>query len=249
MLVFRFKRRNIIKTKKSFPKNLITWCMIHVLIMGTGPLFSLIFNVRSVTSMWMSFIIHFSGASAAIGIVLFIYFYLNIIHTYNKKMRNIKVLCIGNKGIILICVGISEIIVFISTSFLYHYFGVPANILFWGSVLFSVLTLIPTFSFIGVFLYLKIVKMESERYAKLAKQLLITILLCVSISISTSAISIYCMIQTTIEWFLISLTFFFNILLTFYMFYILIKKQSKKSITTSSGTIISETISDTDIVK
>lgn len=244
-IIYRVKRNGNIKDKKKWPQIIAHYTIFHGIFMGLRPLIEIFTNERSINNIFISLLTHLEAASAANLIILFIYYQLNTIH--KGSIKKLDIVCIHNRFIILLSIDIVQLIMFIIGPFLYHYdYTVKnyANVTFWVSVSLITITTIPFFTLLGLLLYYKIKKTQMTKYFKVAKHILVLVIICGSVGLFTLAVAIYCSIDTRYEWIFIELCWISNIYLNFVIYLLVIRKQQKNIVTSSSDSNTDKSTTD-----
>ena len=234
-IILRIKRNQNTKQKKIIPYSIIHYALFHGIFMGLRPMIQLFTNYRSINNIYISLLTQLEAASAANLIIMFIYYQLDTI--LKGSIKKIDITCIHNRFIILLSIDITQFIVFFIGPFLYHYSDTVndyANITFWASVSLITVTTIPFLIFLGLSLYYKIMSSQMTRYFKVARHILFLVIICGLVGTFTLAVAIYSIIDTRYEWIFIELCWISNIHLNFIIYLLVIKKQQKTIVTSSS---------------
>ncbi len=203
---------------------LLFWTFIQNILMGLRPLLGLTMNITPANTLWLAFITHISGASAAGIVILFVYIQIQIL--VGSSLGGSHWLY-SNKKIILLLAGIIQAILFFIGPFLAQFANVPLYRMFWAPVILVDFTIIPYFCILGIILYNRINEVNVEKRKALSKRLLITIVSCSILGLFTGCVGIYSISVNTHEWVLIELCWLADIIFNTIFFSMFIHKKSR----------------------
>lgn len=220
--------------KKSMPhKMLLMWTLIQNPIMMIRPLINLLWNIYSINHIWMAFLSHLAAASAAGIGILFLYIELKIIRKGSiKKYSSIKY-----PQIILTIITITQFMLFLIGPILVYYTDIKAHHAFWVPLIAVDFTVIPYFSYLGISIYRKILKMVNDDYYALSTQILITVLICGIIGVVTGVMGIVCCFYSEIEWVIIDLCWIGGVVFNGVIFTLLSRQPVRQPINSNSTSV------------
>lgn len=240
-VVYSIYNRKYINKKKGIPKAVLVWSIFQNLIMSLRPLIGLLTGLRSSNSLFMEYITHISGASAAAILISFIYIQARLMH--KSSLIKSDSFLLENKLKILGITTIIEVILFLIGPLLTFYF--TRYFVFWIVVVIVDFTEIPYFCFLGISIYLLI--KQQDRFQKLARQIIITISICSIMGLFTGVVGIAACIGIEKNgWILVELCWESDIVVNTAIFSILIRNRKKEVIVNLSSKV-SEKLSTIEI--
>jgi len=216
---------------------LIYWLLLHGPLMVLRPLLSLVLDQHSSTSVGMQVLTHLGGASAACSIILFMSIELDLLLRGSVRKANLqKRWMFAQKHVILGGVAVVSLVVFGIGPILRVTTDYRIHILFWQAVVFTNVTIIPLFTYLGMTLYMKISKIQTDKFARLSRHIKTTILICIALGLSAGAAAVYLMIDTRIEWILVECVWLFDILFSVFLYIVIARRAERKLVSSSSPT-------------
>lgn len=177
---------------------LITWTIIQPLLMVIRPFFNM-FGLYS-TELWVVFVIHGTAASMAAVPIFFLYIELKIIihssfKTRGQSMKPVKW--------ILLSMGIVQAVLFLTLPLVGRALSFSGNFAFWIPVVLVDFSAIPYFCYLGISIYIKIRKFGDEEHHKISKKILLSVIICSLLGLSTGVSGLIALIFKDTDWFLV----------------------------------------------
>jgi hypothetical protein len=216
---------------------LIGWTAVQdtLMIIQNGLVAGL--NIRSKTTLWLAFLTHISAASAAGIFILFVYIEVKIRSNSVMKAKSRQSFLLAHKFGILVFLGSFQALIFVIGPIISYFTKVPLYIMFWTPVVMIDFTLIPYFCFITYLLYMEISKMVRQDYKSLARQLLVTGVVCGAIGTFTGLVGLISAAATQkYEWVLLRLCWCSDIVFNLIFFVVLVRRPVRSSKVRSRST-------------
>lgn len=206
-LVLLFVRRKALSDKNNHVKLIVAWGVFHIPFMGLKGFIALFSDAKPATSLAMAIFVHFNGISAALLVAQLAYFFLHTVTAGTLKVQEKST----NKVVLFGVLSGFVVVLFLVGPFLYHYTSISGSVVIWGTILIADILLISSMSFFGFVLYCKIKRMINKDYDKLGRQLLVTMLLCIIVGVSTGGLCIFSIVETSYEWVIVDIVWCSNI--------------------------------------
>ncbi len=209
---------------------LIIWTIAEdvLMIIQNGLVAGL--NIRSKTTLWLAFLTHISAASAAGIFILFVYIEVKIRSQSVMKSKSKQNFLLVHKGAILVFLGVSQASIFLIGPIISYFTTAQLHIMFWTPVVIIDFTLIPYFCFTTYLLYKEISGMVRQDFKSLAKQLLITGVVCGTIGTFTGVVGLVsAAINQDYEWMLLRACWCSDIIFNLIFFVVLVRRPVNQS--------------------
>lgn len=204
---------------------LIVWTIVEDVLMIIQNSLVAGLNIRSKTTLWLAFLTHISAASAAGIFILFVYIEVKIRSQSVMKSKSKQNFLLVHKGGILLFLGVSQALIFLIGPLISHFTLIQLYIMFWTPVVVIDFTLIPYFCFTTYLLYREISGMVRQDFKSLARQLLITGVVCGTIGTFTGVVGlISAAVNQNYEWILLRACWCSDIIFNLIFFVVLVRR-------------------------
>lgn len=224
-LVSLVLRRSVILSNKRLVLVLIGWTLLEPLIMLVRP-FTLYFTtLNSYDSLLMGLITYLSAASIAGIAILFIYIEVRLLQKSVFSMNSAVPIQLNYKKGVLTGAGIVQTVAFGVGPFINVYGDITAAITFWVPVILVDFLVIPYFCYLGILIYQRVVTTKPA----LARRLLIIVVVCGLLSLSTGGMAILGVTQLLFfDWLFLDLSWPLATMFAGMICYLFIRKTMKK---------------------
>lgn len=227
-------RRNIIFIKRKHVIILIILSLVQILIMSLRPLFNISFAARSHNSLWMAYLVHISGLTAANVVILAIFNQIKVIT--DSAMKEGSNVLTRKKGSILIVISIAQTIMFLAGPLISKYAPLRYGIMFWSSVIMIAGIVIPYYCIAGFIVYRKVITMQNRNFESVGRRILLSTILFSAVGSFTIGVGIYLILQADYEWCFTELCWIFNIAVNSFIFVMMSRARTKKPTITIEAT-------------
>lgn len=203
---------------------LIAWTIIQPLLMLIRPIFN-IFGLYS-TELWVVFVVHGTAAFMAGVPIFFLYIELKIIihssfKTRGQSMKPVKW--------ILVSMGIAQGVLFLTLPLVGRALSLPGNLAFWLPVVLVDFSAIPYFCYLGISIYVKIRKFGDVEHHKISRKILLSVVVCSLLGLSTGVSGLIALIFKDTDWFLVRMCWIAAVGFNEVIFFSLIGRPSEKT--------------------